>query len=212
MGNASKQLKKLRLYLKMTQEEFANAVSSKRNSIAMIESGKNKPTFDLISDICGAFNLTADYFLSDDNPEGFSENLSYSKYGENVTNSDTMIAGSKVRPVPGSSVFEDTVKQSLTLLANSSLLYLEFHLSDIRLNLKLLQESLTGHAFNRAEYEKAQKRIIIKIQELKSLLKSEQLTTESLLKGLVRFDESIRDYLDEIRELSKELYLNTPRQ
>ena len=73
MGNPGLQLKKLRLYFNMTQLEFAEAVSIKRNSVSMIESGRNKPTFDLISDICGLFNLTADYFLSDDNPESFKE-------------------------------------------------------------------------------------------------------------------------------------------
>ncbi|WP_295795156.1 helix-turn-helix transcriptional regulator [Mucilaginibacter sp.] len=73
MSNPGLQLKKLRLYFNMTQSDFADAVSIKRNNISMIESGRNKPTFELISTICETFNLTADYFLSEDNPEKFDE-------------------------------------------------------------------------------------------------------------------------------------------
>lgn len=73
MGSPGKQLKKLRIYFGLTQEEFAKTISVKRNNISMIESERNRPTFDLIADVCGVFNLPADYFLSEDNPESFSE-------------------------------------------------------------------------------------------------------------------------------------------
>lgn len=213
MGNAGQQLKKLRIYLNLTQEEFGNAVSVKRNSIAMIESGKNKPTFELISDICGVFNLTADYFLSDDNPESFSEYLAYSKVKGKVTNNDKESKREISKSADnGASLIEAKIREPLMLLANSSLLYIEFHLSDILLNLKLLRENALNKPFDRTAYEKNQKKIAAQILQMKSLLKSDQLKSESLLKSLVQFDEAIRDYLDEIREVSKELHLNTPRK
>jgi transcriptional regulator with XRE-family HTH domain len=69
MFNSSAQLKKLRAFLNLTQDEFADKINTKRNSISMIESGRNKPTFEMVADICRAFNISADYFLSDVNPD-----------------------------------------------------------------------------------------------------------------------------------------------
>jgi transcriptional regulator with XRE-family HTH domain len=107
---------------------------------------------------------------------------------------------------------DEIIRQSLSVLANSNLLYLEFHLTDILLNLKLLRESVTGKSFNRTDYEKTQENIAVIIKDLKSQLKSDKVSNKSLLESLVGFDEAIRYCLDEIRELSKEVYLNTPRK
>ena len=68
MNGAGEQIKRLRLYLKLTQEEFAKALNYKRNSISMIESNRNKPTFELITSICITYNIPAEYFFHDDNP------------------------------------------------------------------------------------------------------------------------------------------------
>jgi transcriptional regulator with XRE-family HTH domain len=71
-SGAGLQTKKLRTYCNLTQEEFAGLVKSKRNSIAMIESGRNKPTFELIADMCAVFNISADYFLTEENPANYA--------------------------------------------------------------------------------------------------------------------------------------------
>ncbi|MDB5029712.1 helix-turn-helix transcriptional regulator [Mucilaginibacter sp.] len=68
MLHSSIQLKRLRQYFNITQDEFAEKIGVKRNSISMIESGRNKPTFEMIGDICKAFNISADYFLLDEEP------------------------------------------------------------------------------------------------------------------------------------------------
>ncbi len=78
-SSAGLQTKKLRIYCNLTQEEFASLVKSKRNSIAMIESGRNKPTFELVAEMCAVFNITADYFLTNDDPANYSEYLVLSK-------------------------------------------------------------------------------------------------------------------------------------
>lgn len=209
MGNPGQQLKKLRLYFNMTQLEFAEAVSVKRNNISMIESGRNKPTFDLISDICGVFNLTADYFLSDDNPESFEEyfaNINTKRKDIlNVTTDKKAILNSSKE---GVDVSANDLNNMLTQLANSSLLYLEFHLSDILLNLKLLQESLTKHSFDRKEFEKSHNTIMLIAKKMKADLKNKEISTKDLINGLLTLDEGIRVYLDSIRDLSKELYLH----
>lgn len=54
----NERLKKLRKALDMTQQEFANKVGVKRNTIAQYEGGRNEPIDSVISLICREFNVS----------------------------------------------------------------------------------------------------------------------------------------------------------
>jgi len=69
--NINEQFKKLRLYLKLTQEDFANSIKTKRNSISMLESGRNNATTENITQASKAFEISPSYFFSSDEPEKY---------------------------------------------------------------------------------------------------------------------------------------------
>ena len=50
-------IKKLRRELELTQQEFANKIGIKRNTIATYESGRNDPIDAVISLVCREFNV-----------------------------------------------------------------------------------------------------------------------------------------------------------
>lgn len=54
----NERLKKLRKDLDMTQQEFAERIGIKRNTIATYESGRNEPIDAVISLICTKFNVS----------------------------------------------------------------------------------------------------------------------------------------------------------
>jgi transcriptional regulator with XRE-family HTH domain len=171
---------------KLNPNLFANELGIKTTVIYNILKNRNKPGFDLLLKICGKYNVNANWLL---------------------TGEGEMYLGS----ISNDIIEKDSVKNILSRLANSQLLYIEFHLSDIQLNLKLLQESLTKQTFDRKEYEASQKNMLDLCKGLKAVLKSQIVTDKSLAESLLTFDEGIRIYLDSIRDLSKELYLNAPR-
>lgn len=51
------QIKKLRKSLDLTQQEFANCIGMKQNTIATYEMGRAKPSEPTISHICKTFNV-----------------------------------------------------------------------------------------------------------------------------------------------------------
>ncbi|MDP9076265.1 MAG: helix-turn-helix transcriptional regulator [Bacteroidota bacterium] len=104
----------------MTQSEFADAVSIKRNNVSMIESGRNKPTFDLISDICSVFNLTADYFLADDEPESFKDFFNDIKVKRKNILNDNIINDKKI-------ISKSNPAVNKSYADNDAPLYLELH-------------------------------------------------------------------------------------
>ena len=53
----NERLKKLREELDMTQQEFAEGIGIKRNTIATYESGGNEPIDAVISLICTKYNV-----------------------------------------------------------------------------------------------------------------------------------------------------------
>ncbi|MET4080100.1 transcriptional regulator with XRE-family HTH domain [Pedobacter sp. UYP30] len=113
MSNAGNQLKKLRTYFEFTQKEFAEITGTKRNSITMIESERNKPTFELIETMCVKFNLSADYFLSDDNPDVYKHNFELIKItkNDNKNNIESVHLNS-----PSSVHLKNTIKHNASLL------------------------------------------------------------------------------------------------
>ena len=58
-------IKKLRRELELTQQEFANKIGIKRNTIATYESGRNDPIDAVISLICREFNVNETWLRYD---------------------------------------------------------------------------------------------------------------------------------------------------
>lgn len=56
-----KQLKKLRKKLEITQQEFADRLGVKRNTVATYESGKSNPSDAAVSLICREFNVNEEW-------------------------------------------------------------------------------------------------------------------------------------------------------
>ena len=57
----NKRLKKLRKTLDLTQQEFADRIGSKRNTVAKYETGANAPSAAVVSLICREFNVNEDW-------------------------------------------------------------------------------------------------------------------------------------------------------
>ena len=57
----SERLKKLRKELDMTQQEFAEGIGIKRNTMATYESGRNEPIDAVISLICTKYNVNENW-------------------------------------------------------------------------------------------------------------------------------------------------------
>ena len=54
-------IKKLRKILDLTQQEFADRIGIKRNTIANYETGRNEPVDSVIALICREFNVNEDW-------------------------------------------------------------------------------------------------------------------------------------------------------
>ena len=57
----NERLKKLRRELDMTQQEFADRIGIKRNSLANYETGRNTPIDAIIVSICREFNVNENW-------------------------------------------------------------------------------------------------------------------------------------------------------
>ena len=68
----NERIKELRKTLKLTQQEFADRLSLKRNTIATYEMGKAIPSDRTINDICEKYNVNEDWLRNGDG-EMFNE-------------------------------------------------------------------------------------------------------------------------------------------
>lgn len=57
----NERIKELRKTLKLTQQEFADRLSLKRNTIATYEMGKATPSDRTVNDICDKYNVNEDW-------------------------------------------------------------------------------------------------------------------------------------------------------
>lgn len=62
----NERLKKLRKELDMTQQEFAEGIGIKRNTIATYESGRNEPIDAVISLICTKYNVNENWLRTEE--------------------------------------------------------------------------------------------------------------------------------------------------
>lgn len=60
----NERLKKLRKIIGVTQQEFADKLGLKRNTVATYEIGKATPSDRVISDICSKYNVNEDWIRS----------------------------------------------------------------------------------------------------------------------------------------------------
>ena len=81
-----KKIKALRNSKKLTQQSFADAVKISRSSLAQIELGKSKPTYDIMNNIVLAFGIDANYFFSQE--EGLNTKSENTESVENVINNN----------------------------------------------------------------------------------------------------------------------------
>lgn len=62
----NERIKKLRKVLGLTQQEFADKIGMKRNTIANYETNRNEPSNSVISLICRTFNVSEDWLRQGD--------------------------------------------------------------------------------------------------------------------------------------------------
>lgn len=71
----NERLKKLRRRLELTQQEFADRIGVKRNTIANYETNRNVPIDAVISLICREFNVNEDWLRNGGSDENMFINL-----------------------------------------------------------------------------------------------------------------------------------------
>ena len=203
-------LKRIRTENKLSQKDFSAKVGMKPTAYSMVESGKNRPSFDLLLKIIDVFKIDANTFFSD---FIINEDLSINNDDLNRKVNDDLNRNS--RPVIDSedslidNVPKAEINQTLLNSVNNNLFYLEFHLLDILLNLKLLKEKIHGENFDRKEYDASQKKISNLCAISKSALKSGFVSNKGLISTLNATDDVIKEFLGKIRDLSKDIYLNS---
>ncbi|CZR95871.1 Helix-turn-helix domain protein [Clostridioides difficile] len=57
----NKRIRELRLNLNLSQEEFANKLNLKRNTISLIENGKRNASERTLNDICKVWNISEEW-------------------------------------------------------------------------------------------------------------------------------------------------------
>lgn len=60
----NERIKKIRNDHKLTQEEFANKLGVKRNTVATYEMGRSEPSSAVVSLICEKFSVNKDWLIS----------------------------------------------------------------------------------------------------------------------------------------------------
>ena len=64
----NERLKKLRKTLDLTQQEFANRLGIKRNTVAQYEIGRNEPIDAVILSICREFDVSEEWLRTGEGP------------------------------------------------------------------------------------------------------------------------------------------------
>ncbi|MCK6164624.1 MULTISPECIES: helix-turn-helix domain-containing protein [Bacillus] len=67
-------IKKRRIQLGLTQTQLAEKVNTKKTTISNYETGYSTPSTEMLSDLAGVLQTTADYLLGRTNNPSFDEN------------------------------------------------------------------------------------------------------------------------------------------
>ncbi len=105
----NERLKKLRKTLELTQQEFADRIGIKRNTLATYESGRNEPIDAVLSLICREFNANEDWLRnggSDDNMFVKISDISLDEFAKlnNATESDYQLIRNYLSLAPNTRV------------------------------------------------------------------------------------------------------------
>ena len=111
----NERLKKLRKTLDLTQQEFADRIGSKRNTIAKYETDTNVPSAAVISLICREFNVNknwlrtgeGDMFMEISRDEQIEEFIGDLLHGEEDSFKRRLISGLAALDENGWKVLED---------------------------------------------------------------------------------------------------------
>jgi transcriptional regulator with XRE-family HTH domain len=183
-------LRKVRGDTGLSQKDFAAKIGMKPVAYNMVESGKNQPTFELLLRIVEKFNVEPKIFFPND--------------GLDKPNKDDFKEGGVLNDIT-----IEEINTALLKTSQATLMLLEFHLLDIELNLSLLNEKLYKKKFDRKKYDNDVQTVKNVVNVLKAGLSSGLASNAALIHFLQNNDELIRKFLDKIRDLSKELYLNS---
>lgn len=90
----NKRIKELRKYLGLTQQDFAEKIGVKQNTVATYEMGRNEPGAPIIHSICSAFNVNEEWLRTGEG-EMFQDlslgELAAQAVGEALSNDDKFI-------------------------------------------------------------------------------------------------------------------------
>jgi transcriptional regulator with XRE-family HTH domain len=115
VNRLNERLKKLRKTLDLTQQEFADRIGSKRNTIAKYETDTNVPSAAVISLICREFNVNenwlrtgeGDMFMEMSRDEQIEEFIGDLLHGEEDSFKRRLISGLAALDENGWKVLED---------------------------------------------------------------------------------------------------------
>lgn len=202
METINDRISELISYLKLTPNSFAASLGIKGTVIYNIQKGRNKPSFDLILKIVEVFDVNANWLISGAGSIILNDASAVHQINTNVVhlNSENDITNDYI----------STSQNKLNELLKSNFEYIDHQLNDILFHLKLLREKLNGVKFNKKEYQASQTRIKNITNVLKAVVadKNGGVSIEVLVNNLHQTDVAIKIYLDEIREVSRELYMH----
>lgn len=176
---------------KLTANSFATKLGIKATVVYNILKGRNKPSFDVLVKVMETFQISPSWLFT----------------GEGNIKKGA-ISNDIIPDAKNDILDEEELTKALTKLANSDLLYLEFHLRDILINLRLLHEKATGESFDRNAVTPGYANIETIMSFMREGLKTGSVSNKNILNTLLDFDDLIRIYLDAIRSLSSQVYLH----
>jgi len=199
----------------LTANAFASKLGVKATIIYNIQKGRNKPGFDLMTKILSTFNVDANWLLFGTVIDGTqvttNDEVYYNKSVNLNLDNDVNLNQNTAEKWDNllDDMSPEEMNKGLVKLAKSTLLYLEFHLIDIDLNLKLLKEKNTAETFDRKEYDVSTKTLNATCKLLTTIINSGLSSNSALIGLLLSNDDLIRSLLDNIRQTSKDLYLHS---
>ena len=95
--HTNERLKKLRKTLDLTQQEFADKIGIKRNTMAQYEIGRNEPIDAVIISICREFNVNENWLRTGDGEMFTSEESEYGAIVDRIMAGENEFAKSVVK-------------------------------------------------------------------------------------------------------------------
>ena len=116
----NERIKELRKTLRLTQQEFADALSVKRNTVATYEMGRNEPIDAVVALICKTFNVNEEWLRTGEGEmfEQMTEQQKLLKYtGMLLKDKDSAIVNAIQSFIVTYEQLDDTSKATLEKIA-----------------------------------------------------------------------------------------------